>query len=101
MNGTIGVDSEFGKGATFWVILDLQVDKKLESRSKLVSNLNPYQPVQKEKLSGKRILVLIMEDNMINREFTAEMLRKIGCEVLTTNNGKEGIESVEKIEILI
>ncbi|MBA2628533.1 MAG: response regulator, partial [Rickettsiaceae bacterium] len=96
MEGTIGVESEFGKGATFWVIISLQVDKKLDSRPKLVSSLNPYKPVQKEKVSDKKILVLIVEDNMINREFTTEMLHKIGCEVVTANNGKEGVEAVEK-----
>lgn len=96
MGGTIGVESEFGKGATFWVIISLQVDKKLDSRPQLVSSLNPYKPVQKERLSDKKILVLIVEDNMINREFTTEMLHKIGCEVFTANNGKEGVEIVEK-----
>ncbi|MBR0482330.1 MAG: response regulator [Firmicutes bacterium] len=42
-------------------------------------------------LKGKRIL--LVEDNMINREIAKEMLSSTGAEILTAENGKEAVDA--------
>lgn len=94
MEGEISLESKEGKGTTFKVLIPLsQSNEKPLS----VNKANLVLP------SGKRILVV--EDNSTNLIIIKRILEKLGQEVLTAYNGKEGVdlfkEHHKKIDLIL
>ncbi len=46
--------------------------------------------------SGQRYRVLLVEDNAILSELTAEILQDLNCQVSIVNNGKSAVEAASK-----
>ena len=81
----IKVESEIGKGTTFWFELRLK---------KGVNQIENKQEVVTESLENKR--VLLAEDNAINAQIAIRLLSKWGIVTDHAKNGKEAVEKVEK-----
>ncbi len=86
MGGEIQVHSEPGKGSHFEVALWLEV----AAGEPLIQVEQP----DEASLAGRRILVV--EDNPINQEIAAELLRAQGAEVTVASDGQEAIDSVAR-----
>ncbi|MBS4068559.1 MAG: PAS domain S-box protein [Sulfurimonas sp.] len=115
MGGSIGVESEFGKGSRFYfdvemdlaqgskTLLKADTSKKLFSPSNLHDAVlhafgkkmpiyNGYNEVAKS-LRGAKIL--LVEDNEENQQIVKELLDRVGVEVSVANNGEEALKKVD------
>lgn len=85
MNATIHLDSEPGKGSTFYFTLKLPVSSEAELTTTKKKNVD---------LTGYR--VLLVEDNQMNILIAKRLLEKWGLSVEVAINGKQAVEKAEQ-----
>ena len=87
-NGKLEVQSIPGESTVFKILLPF----KLSPES--LKQVKDTTKADFSHLAGNRILVV--EDNKINQLVVSKMLRKLGVEVSTADNGLEGLEVFER-----
>ncbi|MCA8965827.1 MAG: PAS domain-containing protein, partial [Planctomycetes bacterium] len=90
MGGTIGVDSEPGRGATFWFEVPLQVASAASEHP--TTGVPPVAPSDAPAATTARARVLLVEDNDVNRHLATKFLASLACEVEVAENGVEAVE---------
>ncbi|MGB7060364.1 MAG: response regulator, partial [Geitlerinemataceae cyanobacterium] len=83
MNGRIQVESQRGKGSTFWLELEFpeaQVTDKPIDRRKVVG------------YRGQRFKIAIVDDRWENRSVLVNLLQPLGFQIVEASDGKEGLE---------
>lgn len=90
MDGEIGVDSTPAKGSRFWFNIPLIEGKTPEE----------FEPIEKPFIntpnSGKRLNILIAEDNKVNQMLIKTVLQKLGHKVDIVFDGSEAVNAVQK-----
>ncbi|MES2734456.1 MAG: PAS domain S-box protein [Bacteroidota bacterium] len=90
MNGEIGLVSEVGLGSTFWFTFEA----KETSISPHSVNIEEIEFQQKDYFDGRNPLILLVDDNQINRKVASEILIRAGCRVETAYDGKEALRMI-------
>lgn len=82
-NGAASVESELGKGSTFWLHLPLTTAARPRAPSPLVIEVAPELP---------RRTVLVIDDEHAVLRGNRRILERMGLEVLTASDGAEGLQ---------
>ncbi len=89
MGSQIQVESEFGKGSTFWFEVELPKSQDWAKASRIVEKgtITGYQ--------GQRRTILIADDKWENRSVIVNLLEPVGFTVVEASQGQEGWEQVK------
>lgn len=88
MGGELLVSSVPGQGSTFWFEIDVD---QAASKPECPVHRAPQEPAPEE----SRPVVLVVEDNAINRRLAVVMLEKIGCLVSVADDGQTALSQIE------
>jgi PAS domain S-box-containing protein len=82
MGGTIGVESTPGKGSLFWIEVTLAA---MPSAHK--------QPSAWNDCASPSLDILLAEDNPVNQQLVAELIRRMGHQVTCVSDGRAAVEA--------
>lgn len=85
MGGEIGVESQLGQGARFWI--ELTAEPAAEAEPATV-------PAPKT-ATDRAARVLLVDDHPMNRELGKALLTLAGCDVVTADDGAQALEAVQ------
>ena len=90
MNGKIVVQSTYGEGSRFTVVIDQKIVK---TPTITIKDQNEQKEVKAFDVSGKRILVV--DDNKLNLKVATRLLKEYNVEIETIDSGFECIEKIK------
>ncbi|MEO6286053.1 MAG: PAS domain S-box protein [Dyadobacter sp.] len=94
MNGEIGVESTVGEGSTFWFTFETKETSIAQASTITLMEETPIENV----FADSHPVILLVDDNAVNRKVANEILKKSGCYVDLAESGFKAIEMVEARE---
>lgn len=94
MQGTVKVESVYGKGSTFTVEIEQRIadarplSEVPETESRVEEPLEPF--------TVKDYRILVVDDNLINRKVARSFLQTYGLEITEAESGMEALELVHR-----
>ena len=96
MGGTLDAESQPGRGAVFALVLPLPpADAALDSARDDPPGPSASGPAPQPAPGDDHLRVLVSEDHPVNRMVIEMLLRAMGAEILSTENGQEACEAFE------
>ena len=100
MGGELAVESEEGKGATFYFTVALKESEKpaaletpAEEQATVELEAVESETAEATEAEAKPLEILVAEDNPINQKLIRIVLEKFGLNVTLANNGEEALEA--------
>ncbi|GAB4231491.1 MAG: hypothetical protein Kow0049_13880 [Stanieria sp.] len=100
MGSTIQVESEIGKGSTFWFDINLQETASWIKTARVISHgtiVGFKDKNSSAQLSEKR-KILVVDDRWENRSVVINLLEPLGFEVLEAENGQDGLDKFAQFQ---
>ena len=91
MGGQIGLSSIYGMGSTFWFTVEVKVKQNPSPES--ISF-----PDQSSELRKLSLGILLVEDNKVNSQVSANLLTEVGCHVIHAYSGDEAIVRAQQAD---
>jgi CheY-like chemotaxis protein len=88
MGGSIGAESEIGKGSTFWLEVPFTLGEPMTDLARVDADQLPIAP--------EPLRILVADDNRINQTIVQLLLSKQGHTVESAVNGREAVEAVRQ-----
>lgn len=88
MEGDVGVDSEPGKGSTFWMTFT--------TAEASAEELRRYEGDADFDTSGKSLRILVAEDGEVNRVIIQHMVEKLGHQCELVENGAQALARLQQ-----
>ena len=92
MNGKIDVESEYGLGSIFTVIIDQKIISPL-TKEQLLKNKTTKEV---KTFDAKDKKVLVVDDNRLNLKVASKLLSSYNIDVTTCNSGEDFLELIDK-----
>ncbi|SFV68137.1 BarA sensory histidine kinase (= VarS = GacS) [hydrothermal vent metagenome] len=95
MGGELAVESEEGKGATFYFTITLKEAPATVPETEVLPEEFAKIPVEKPAVETpvRELQVLVAEDNPINQKLIQVVLKKMGLKVTLADNGEKAVEA--------
>ncbi len=91
MDGSISVESEYGKGSTFTVLIPqkISVSEPIGNIDEAIRKSNEDYSEYVERFHAPDASILIVDDNLVNLKVATELLKRTKMQIDTATGGKE------------